>query len=58
MRPIVFCASLEPWLNAIAAALRSCSLPKTRPAALGVIQKNATRIRLINNMPTSKPNHG
>ena len=56
--PIVFCASLEPWLNAITDAEASCATRKRRWIRCGCacrkIQSSATMITI----PTEKPISG
>src|ERR1043166_7843749 len=56
--PMVFCASLVPWLCAIQAALKICSLPNSEWMKCGVKRCNVTRRRNISNAPKIKPANG
>ena len=57
--PIVFCASFEPWLNAITDAETSCASRKRRISAARVARSGRSRdARPSGAMPIAKPTSG
>src|SRR6266702_5727137 len=56
--PMVFWASLVPWLCAIQAALKICSLPNSEWMKGGVKRCNVTKSRSISNAPKINPANG
>src|SRR6266487_2250619 len=58
MMPMVFCASLLPWLCAIHAALKICSLPKSDCTKWGVKRCSVTSNKNISSPPKIKPANG
>src|SRR6266567_1636363 len=58
MTPMVFWASLLPWLCAIQAALKICSLPKSEWMKCGVKRCSVTKSKNISNPPKMNPANG
>ena len=56
--PIVFCASFEPWLNAMTDADASCARRKRRMSRPGCARRKSQRIATISATPTAKPTSG
>ncbi len=56
--PIVFCASLVPWLNPMSPALSSCAFPKIWPTRCGLHDRRARRSSDMTMKPMSSPRAG
>ena len=56
--PMVFCASLEPWLNAIAAAVRICSLLNIVVTIAGLAWRKTQYMASIMTKPKVNPSRG
>src|SRR5947209_5933156 len=58
MMPIDFCASLDPWANAMNPADTSCRLRNPRFTAVGRIRRTIQSSTIIRANPPSRPNSG
>ena len=58
MMPIVFCASLAPWLRLKNAADSSCNRRKEPSTRLGRIRRNNHKMAVISPKPAARPMTG